>query len=75
MSNDFKIVTSTNISNLIENAGYPIYNASSILTESINIQNITPGDLLTYNGVEWINSPNQAPTGDTGPTGDAGQTG
>ena len=78
MNNTFSIDPNTNIQlNLLNNASFPIYNASSFMNESIIIDEpILIGESLIYNGIEWTNKYSQPGlTGRTGYTGSTGSTG
>jgi hypothetical protein len=56
MSNNFRN-NSNSGNNIVQNASLPIYNASSMNGEPINTVNLIPGEILVYNGIEWINEP------------------
>ena len=54
---------------LVEYSTLPLFNASSIAGENINITNIKTNDIFLYNGIEWINSGYIYSTGPTGYNG------
>ena len=57
MNNSFHVNPSAFNPNLFKDASLPIYNASSLNGEIINISNLVSNEILVYNGIEWLNEP------------------